>query len=389
MMDMKMGVAAQVKNERICRCILPVSKVVLITGRRKRCGRSRTSREYHAEAERVCKRIGRKVSCLSANVHHGNEEKREFSTDHGITVGTILGTHRQQTYTNNNSIYNPSNSIRKYRVVGKLGSGSSSDVYSVQMIRDDDNIMASKGDFQRADPHDKLLVAKVVTYNSIANEKRYGWSSIDVLKREYSILSSLKNAQGMVPCPLEFFEEHHQSGSGDRKDRNKLWIMVFPSTGAKQYSLQDHIKVMKTRFTENEVENIIVKLLEILVFLEKQRPPVVHRDIKPANITLDENGNVQLIDFGGAQDVVTNLGSFTDTIYQDENLYSDARLVSGSKNNILGSFGYISPEQLQGISNAKSDQYSVAMCILFIMSGRNPTDFPSERLKVDSNCVCI
>jgi serine/threonine protein kinase len=38
-----------------------------------------------------------------------------------------------------------------------------------------------------------------------------------------------------------------------------------------------------------------------LEYIHSRKPPIIHRDIKPANILIDEDDNVQLIDFGIAQ----------------------------------------------------------------------------------------
>jgi len=53
-------------------------------------------------------------------------------------------------------------------------------------------------------------------------------------------------------------------------------------------------------FTPDEVKQIAMSLLEILVYLQERRPPIIHRDIKPENVLIDDQLNVYLIDFGFA-----------------------------------------------------------------------------------------
>ena len=44
------------------------------------------------------------------------------------------------------------------------------------------------------------------------------------------------------------------------------------------------------------------QVLDILVYLHSQNPPVVHRDIKPANLILERHtGRIKLVDFGLAR----------------------------------------------------------------------------------------
>jgi serine/threonine protein kinase len=55
-------------------------------------------------------------------------------------------------------------------------------------------------------------------------------------------------------------------------------------------------------YTPEQVKDIILKLLEVLVYLQKKfTDPVLHRDIKPANILIDSSCQPYLIDFGGAK----------------------------------------------------------------------------------------
>jgi eukaryotic-like serine/threonine-protein kinase len=84
---------------------------------------------------------------------------------------------------------------------------------------------------------------------------------------------------------------------------------------------------------------------------------VVHRDIKPGNLLLDRRDQVHVGDFGIASAV--GLDSFTET------------------GTILGTAGYLSPEQAQGErATAASDRYSLAVVAYELLAGRRP--FESE-----------
>ena len=80
---------------------------------------------------------------------------------------------------------------------------------------------------------------------------------------------------------------------------------------------------------------------------------IVHRDVKPANLLLDRDGNVHVSDFGIASatgaDMLTEPGT------------------------VLGTAGYISPEQARGEpATAASDRYALAVVAFELLTGRRP-----------------
>ncbi len=85
---------------------------------------------------------------------------------------------------------------------------------------------------------------------------------------------------------------------------------------------------------------------------------VVHRDIKPGNLLLDSRDQLHVGDFGIAS--AAGLGSFTET------------------GTILGTAGYLSPEQARGErATAASDRYSLAVVAFELLSGRRPFEAAS------------
>lgn len=83
----------------------------------------------------------------------------------------------------------------------------------------------------------------------------------------------------------------------------------------------------------------------------------VHRDIKPGNIFVQNDGCVKLLDFGLAR------------------LHSSTLTASGA---VVGSPGYMSPEQAEGLRvDARSDIFSAAAVSYFVLTGRSPFEAKS------------
>jgi len=93
------------------------------------------------------------------------------------------------------------------------------------------------------------------------------------------------------------------------------------------------------------------------------RHGVVHRDVKPANLMLDRNGTVHVADFGIASAAGTDSLTMTGTV--------------------LGTAGYLSPEQAQGErATPASDRYSLAVVAFELLSGRRP--FESDSITAEA-----
>jgi eukaryotic-like serine/threonine-protein kinase len=93
------------------------------------------------------------------------------------------------------------------------------------------------------------------------------------------------------------------------------------------------------------------------------RSGVVHRDVKPANLLLDRNNNVHVADFGIAS--AAGMDSLTMT------------------GTVLGTAGYLSPEQAQGDrATPASDRYALAVVAFELLSGRRP--FENESMTAEA-----
>jgi hypothetical protein len=100
---------------------------------------------------------------------------------------------------------------------------------------------------------------------------------------------------------------------------------------------------------------------DCLRYLHGHAPPIVHRDIKPGNVILRPDGSYCLVDFGSVRDRLKPEGGST----------------------VVGTFGFMAPEQFQGRAGPGSDVYAVGATALSLVTGREPEDLPHKGLSID------
>ncbi|MCC3406195.1 MAG: protein kinase [Microcoleus sp. PH2017_10_PVI_O_A] len=107
-------------------------------------------------------------------------------------------------------------------------------------------------------------------------------------------------------------------------------------------------------FSPPDIKQIAIATLEILAYLQSQKPPVIHRDIKPENLLIDDELNVYLVDFGFAR-----LGG--------------GNIAASSV--VKGTMGFMPPEQMfnRQLTEA-SDLYGLGATLICLLTGTKSGD---------------
>ena len=193
-----------------------------------------------------------------------------------------------------------------------------------------------------------LVVVKLLTFGG-----ELKWETFKLFEREAKTLKELDHPA--IPRYLDYFDVETNFGQG--------FALVQSYIDAP--SLEEHIKAGRT-FSEIELKQIAKAVLEILIYLHHRSPPIIHRDIKPANILLTNRsgnnvGQVYLVDFGSVQAAASEGGTRT----------------------VVGTYGYMPPEQFGGRAVPASDLYGLGTTIIYLASGQHPADLPQKDFRID------
>ncbi|HWO19596.1 MAG TPA: serine/threonine-protein kinase [Kofleriaceae bacterium] len=212
----------------------------------------------------------------------------------------------------------------RYRLGPRLGRGSQGEIF---LARDDKA--------KSSEPRE--VIVKRMT-------PRGTWKSFELFEREAKVLSQLRHPG--VPRHLATIEEPPGTFN--------LVMQRAPGENLRELS-------QRRRLSQLELRDVLVRCLEIIDYLHTRTPPVVHRDLKPSNIVRAPDGKLALVDFGGVLDAAREKGGST----------------------VVGTFGYMAPEQLHGQAVPATDIYALGATIVALAGGIEPEDVPRKGLRMD------
>ena len=176
------------------------------------------------------------------------------------------------------------------------------------------------------------------------------WKKTELFAREAKVLQQLNHP--FIPQYLDFLQV-------ESEDSLDFYIVQELAPGQSLDTLINN----GWRPQETEVKQIAEQILEILIYLQELTPPVIHRDIKPQNIIYQpDTGKLFLVDFGAVKDTYN-------------------QTVMGST--VVGTYGYMAPEQYRGNAVLSTDLYSLGCTLLFLLTGDSPAELPQRKLKIN------
>lgn len=216
----------------------------------------------------------------------------------------------------------------RYRILEVLGQGGSSITYEAA-----DRVMGHH------------VALKELSLKGLSD-----WKKLELFEREAQVLEGLDHPA--IPKYVDYFQVDTESN---------LYFYIVQEL-AKGQSLADRVAAGE-RFSEAETRRIAIEILQVLQYLHSLNPPIIHRDIKPQNIIRGDDGRIFLVDFGAVQSVYRHTIAFGSTV--------------------VGTFGYMAPEQFRGQAYPTTDLYGLGATLINLLTHQNPADLPQKRLKMD------
>ena len=176
------------------------------------------------------------------------------------------------------------------------------------------------------------------------------WKGFELFERECRVLARLEH-----PGIPRFLDHYASEESGD------YFLVMGLAAGRSLHARRREGE----RFDELRLRDLLDQALDILAYLHDRSPPVIHRDIKPSNLVLSDAGRLSLVDFGGVREALRPEGGST----------------------MIGTFGFMAPEQLHGDATSATDIYALGATFASLASGIDPEDMPRAGLRIDLDSI--
>jgi len=221
----------------------------------------------------------------------------------------------------------------KYKIVKEIGSGGFATTYLAVVIE-----KSISEDVDSA-PYEKCVVKQL---QPRLNSQAIWDNARDRLDTEGMVLRWL-GKHNQIPALIDHFDENSQ------------FYLVLEFIEGNEFDRE----VQKSLLNEFQIIHFLHDVLHILNFVHQQG--VIHRDIKPSNlIKRFKDGKFSLIDFGAVKEIGTAIFDSPKEISQTQ---------------VIGTPGYMPPEQHSGKPLYSSDIYALGKTAIYGLTGRTPTDW--------------
>ncbi|MGL5941575.1 MAG: ankyrin repeat domain-containing protein [Waterburya sp.] len=195
-----------------------------------------------------------------------------------------------------------------------------------------------------------LKTQEKVALKAVSLQHLKDWKQVELIDREARVLAQLNHPA--IPKYLDYFQV-------DTEDNQFFYIIQQLAPGKSLYQLIES----GWRSNETEIKKIATQILDIFNYLHSLNPSIIHRDIKPHNLILSDDGKIFLVDFGAVQNTYYNT------------------LMKGST--VVGTYGYMAPEQFKGKATPATDLYGLGATILYLLTHRSPNELPQDNLTIN------
>lgn len=176
---------------------------------------------------------------------------------------------------------------------------------------------------------------KRIAIKMLSNKVTYHPQLKDFFYAEAHALKSMSH-----PCVVGYEGNPYSDAQGN---------LYLPMEYIEGETLEQHIR-RNGAYTEFDAKDMMGKILEAIAYIHSKG--VIHRDIKPSNIMLRPDKSICIIDFGIVKDMKISTGQ--------------------TLGRIIGTDGYMSPEQANGDSiDHRTDIYSLGCLLFYMLTGQH------------------
>ena len=180
-----------------------------------------------------------------------------------------------------------------------------------------------------------------------------------------SVWASAKERLATEAMVLQWLGKHPQIPEFiGHFEENKQFYLVLEFIEGEEFEQEVHRRMLN----ETQAIQFLYDILGILDSVHHQG--IIHRDIKPSNlIRRKKDGKMILIDFGAVKEI--------GTLVFDSSKHE-------TQTQIIGTPGYMPPEQNNGKPVYSSDLYALGKTVIFGLTDKSPTEWQFDESGMDS-----